>query len=391
MKFKTILRITFFLLLYVQFQAQTLTNIQVLEGNKNSLLNTENFLTIHQAPLSLFLDCPPNCTTTANEIRNWLNVSEYVKKNAKNILELIEVQKKFPLIYLYDKKSEDIAIQSTAYSIMAQASENQLNDYFSKNSISGVSEQLIRHEISNIRMELEKSVLPLVTISATGNIRNIASEPDKQEPVAAGTGTLGASFSIKKDIYSVQFNVASTLDTVKNNFGNGILSPTKGKFFQSGSIEWYHNCHDNYWLHYNVYLASQTWEIEKAIIYKNATVFGVGAHFCDRLINGKIAETDIGLDLEAGIGVRFIGGNVRNMLSNPTDSIKYVNVLPSTKSCFVGIESGFTLNFGQIVGALQASYYLKGKQSWVDDLTGLQLSVGISVRGDLLKATVGGN
>ena len=91
------------------------------------------------------------------------------------------------------------------------------------------------------------------------------------------------------------------------------------------------------------------------------------------------------MDAELGVSGRFLGGDVRNVLKTEIGNKKYLESFPSKRWGFLGVEGGFTLNFGQLVGAVQAYYLFPKKNEPIEGLSKLQISFGVSVRGDIIK------
>jgi|GEM_PF-6062096 len=325
---------------------------------------------------------------TNDELQNWQDASLYARDNPDEFSRLLEMQSRYKSYLPIDPNSADIRYKTLAYAALALQDPSTLESYLTDNGFDAGSTERrsVENEIRALKTAIARITSPTISVFATGNIRSIATNK-APEPTTTGTGSLGATYASSKNVYSAQFSVASTLDSTKSGFGSYLLAPLNGKSLKSAIIEWFPklNWSQNSWLHVYGNFASSLWEVQKDSIYRNVSTLGLGLLYHHRIFEGLIAETEVGLDGEIGLAGRWLSGDVRNLLNSPVSKAKYLNIFPTEKNFFTGIEGGLSLNFGQVVGALQAFYIFPKKDEPIDGLTGLQLSVGLSVRGDIIR------
>lgn len=336
-------------------------------------------------------------------LEEWREAARYARDNTEDFAKLYIAISNYSKDLGLPSSQNNIALQSAIYGVLAMGDKEALNRYYKLKDIPESSEKHkeIAKEIKALKTIVNRIYSPMVTVFASGNIRGIATNTSP-ESTTAGTGTLGAFYSSSDNIFSAQLAVASTQDTIRSGFGTLLLAPGNGKSFQSAIIEWYPRIGKefewlhptNSWLHLYGTFSASLWEIEKdangnCTSCKSVSTVGFGLLYHHRLFSGLIADTEVGLSGEVGIAGRWLGGDIRNMLIDDIDTEKYLSIFPSKKSFYPGLEGGLTLNFGQVAGALQAYYLFKKKNEPIDGLTGLQISVGLSVRGDIIRGFLG--
>lgn len=328
-------------------------------------------------------------TSNAREVlATWQKVTEYATNNQEEFNRILEFATKFPDLVQVIPQSASPEISALAYSILVLQASSVTEKYLSESGFTEGNELMtaVRKEMKELKGLISKASSPKISVFATGNIKGAALNNSK-EATSTGTGTLGASYSDSKNIISVQFSVASTMDTVNKGYGSSILSPVSGNLLKSAVLEWFPKIKKlpNSYLHFYGNFSSSLWEVEKDKNYKNASIFGFGALFHQKLYGGFLGETGIGVEFEIGPAIRTIGGDLRNLIDSDVTKEKFLLVFPTTRNYFPGVEGGLTLNFGNVVGALQV-YYLTGKKGeHIEGLTRAQISVGLSVKGEIFK------
>ncbi|RYZ32984.1 MAG: hypothetical protein EOP49_36640 [Sphingobacteriales bacterium] len=260
--------------------------------------------------------------------------------------------------------------------------------------LKGFEDEGVRSEIANeireIRSILESIVRPSVSVFAAGNIRGVATG-QSNEPLSNGTGTIGITYSSARNVFSGQIAVAATQDTIAGDFGSGILAPANGNALRSAILEYYTlfgRLGSKYWLHLYGATASSAWRLtDRAGASSNrlASTFGFGALVRRQLFSGSLAETKVGIEAEVGFAGRWLDGDVRNMLNDTVEKAQYLTSFPTERNFFPGLELGMTIGFGSIAGSVQAFYLLPKENEPVNGLTGLQLAIGLSVKGDIIR------
>jgi len=377
--------------------SQTLTNLPLLQRKRSETDLSNLPSTISNAALNTF--AAPALAVGAStdprptdELTRWQEAARFARDHQEVFSKLLEMYSNFGEIIIIDWNSGEPNLRTLAYAVLSQQNQTTLNQYYADNRITdGTIKTAIESEINALRTAIKKISSPTITVFATGNIRSIATNKTP-EPTTTGTGTLGATYASSKHVFSAQFSVASTLDTTKSGFGSYLLAPLNGKSLKSAAIEWYPklNWSNNSWLHLYGNFASSLWEVQKDTIYKNISTIGIGVLYHHRIFEGLIAETTVGLDGEIGIVGRWLDGDIRHLLNDEANTAKYLKAFPTKKSFFTGLEAGLTLNFGQVVGALQVFYFFSKKDEPIDGLTKLQISVGLSVRGDIIRGFLDG-
>lgn len=378
--------------------AQTLSSVPVLQRKKadvdvQKISRLYSETTISKLfPAPSFKDDTEKKKSINEEIENWREASRIARDQTNSFARLMEAYGQYGELINISTGSEGVQ-KAVAYAVLASSGEEVIKKYFTEHEIETADDKdKIQKEINALKKIIGHLTDPSVTVFASGNIRGVATSK-APDPTTAGTGTLGATYADSRNIFSAQIAVASTQDTTRSGFGSIILAPANGKSLQSALIESYHRICGNSrsWAHFYATFGSSLWEIQKDSLYRNASVIGLGAMYHYRFFNGMIAETQVGLDGEIGICARWLDGDVRNLLNDSSGTLKYLVAFPTEKNFYAGLEAGITLNFGQVVGALQAYYLFPKMKESVDGLTGLQLAIGISVRGDIIRGFLSGN
>lgn len=229
-------------------------------------------------------------------------------------------------------------------------------------------------------LELEGSDSAIVTVFADGNIKGLIT--NSEQKTTTTNGALGISVVKNKIIWNAYINIASTIDTLKSDYGKVILNPASGKGFTSGLLEFY--IKDivkkyNIGLHCYASGSSSNWSFKDTS--KSATVFGLGALVTKDIINGKIFG-----DNEAAFCFEF-GPSYRGVFGNISNNMDFYNRLMGTKgNHYLGFEGGLVIRFNNVTAGIQG-YWLNdivGKKK-IDGVTSFQITGGISISGSILK------
>jgi hypothetical protein len=373
--------------------SQTLSNLNSVKKN----VSTSN-LKLDKADLSAFASkffssaVNKSSLTQADivsETENWQNAARYARDHKDQFTRLIMAQTSYPDL-VNANPGAPVPLRYAAYAILASQGDDAINAYYSKYKISDADKQIIQPEINALKNAINNISSPSVAIFATGDIRGAATVNSSQN-TTTGTGTLGVTYTSSKTVYSLKIAIASTQDSIKSGYGSFLLSPSNGSALKSGIFEIYKKItnDDKSWVHFYVTMASSVWQIAqdnttKTTVTKSASTAGLGLLYRRQLINGLVGNSPVGIDWELGLSGRWLGGDVRNLLLSDEGTAQYLAIFPTKKDIFIGPETGFSLNFGEVTGSFQAYYLFKGDKP-IDGLTGLQVTAGLSVRADLIN------
>ncbi|MVT12291.1 hypothetical protein [Chitinophaga tropicalis] len=384
---------TLLIILPTCVSGQTLSNINTLQSAREKIAVKEvrKIISATNVPDSVRENARTDSYARKREIQHWKDAAKFARENTEDFVELLDFYSKHMKANDLSDHFNTPSTKSIYYASLAVQKPAVLERYFSEYSFDpdGKERKEVEEEIEVIKSFVLKSSKPTASFFASGNIRNVATSKST-EPLAGGTGTIGISYSSNRHLFSAQVAVAATEDTIRSGFGANVLSPVNGKALKSGLLEWYPQITKNInnWLHFYGSFSSSVWDVDttsSGSLTKSASVIGVGAFFHRRLFGGELGETTVGLDAEFGVSGRFLGGDVRNLLKTEIGKTKYLESFPSKRWAFLGLEGGFTLNFGQLVGAVQAYYLFPKTSEPIDGLSKLQISFGVSVRGDIIK------
>lgn len=215
-------------------------------------------------------------------------------------------------------------------------------------------------------------------VFADGTIRGTAEGKEASEGV--GTGALAISLDHGDKLWYAAVTVASTEDTLSDNFGTALLAPGSGKALSSGLISvLYHDfMATGFGLHPYLSTSSHLWSINDTT--RSATVLGFGVLFRRDLGTQEVGGKDVSLAAEIGPTSRFLGGDVLDLSESARDK-----EIGTSNTVFLGLESGATLSVGDLVGSVQLYYLFGNQEDRVLGLSNLQLVAGFSIKGELFR------
>ena len=186
--------------------------------------------------------------------------------------------------------------------------------------------------------------------------------------------------------------MAASQDTVRSAYGSFLLAPANGSGLKSAILEYYRRLGrlgSRDWLHVYGTTASSVWALgddgSGNSLSNSVSTFGIGILYHRQFFSGRLAETEVGIDGEIGVAGRWLDGDIRNLLNDSATKAQYLSAFKTEKNFFAGLEAGMTINFGQVIGSVQAYYLFPKAKEPINGLTGLQLAIGLSVRGDIIK------
>lgn len=221
-----------------------------------------------------------------------------------------------------------------------------------------------------------------VSIFADGNLQGLVADADGAEGLASGA--LGISVARgEKVLWLASINVASTSDTITNNFGSAILTPAGGKSLTSGTLELYYK---NLFkirgkeISLHTYASASSAKWKSATDVKSATVSGLGVTIVNDIIDSQSRENSVYLGFEFGLSYRTVLGDA----INEEDFLQ--NTIGIKGNSFLGFEGGLKIKFNRITAGLQG-YYLwdieNGEKT--DGITSFQIVGGISITGAIFQ------
>lgn len=215
-------------------------------------------------------------------------------------------------------------------------------------------------------------------VFADGTIRGTAEGKKAAEGV--GTGSLAVALQRGRQLWYAAITVASTEDTLSENFGPALLAPGSGKALSSGllSVVYMDRFGQGWDLHPYISTSRHLWSVNDTA--RTATVLGLGLLLRRGVGTQQVGGKDVSLALEIGPTARFLGGDVLDLSESARDE-----GIGTSNTAFFGVESGATLSVGDLVGSVQL-YYLPGQdEDRVLGLSNLQLVAGFSVKGELFR------
>jgi hypothetical protein len=236
-----------------------------------------------------------------------------------------------------------------------------------------------------------------VQVFAEGNIRGLAAPPengDGKDVTTAATGLLGVTVQKATTIWTASISVASTVDTLRNAFGESLLLPGTGSTLVSGllavrgkerSLRFF-TLPKNLGLYAYGSSSKSVWSrdvtdsIGTALTdSSSATVIGLGGGAFYDVVQTRIGETQVGLTLEAGVAMRSVGGDIS---ATKHDSLRASVIGNAGDRVFWGLEGGPQLTFGNVTGALRLYFF---PHKGVEGFSKAQVSAAFSVRASILE------
>jgi hypothetical protein len=218
-----------------------------------------------------------------------------------------------------------------------------------------------------------------VEVFADGNLRGLMA--NTSDGSAAATGALGISVRRPNIIWNGFINIASTIDTLSEDFGSIILNPATGRNLSSGLVEAFVKTKHKIGQHYYMSASSSYWKSDS--VTKSATIIGMGALGTLEILNGLSGQNDLYFGVEFGLSYRGISGNVTN------NEEYYKKTLGTSGRHFAGLEGGLVIKFNQVTAGLNLYWLhdLKGKAK-IDGISSVQLTAGIKISGAFFKGVV---
>jgi hypothetical protein len=406
---KNLIYFIVFLLAFHSGYSQTLSSLSHLQ-NKISFVNDGNiksaFKNQNKVKLSLINLYNNNKSITiipADKLNiektYWREAAEYAKSDEPKLFGYLTSVAKYPELFPPNFDSKDENVRNLSYIVLALQSKNDIEDYFTDTKITNDEDKKqIYFFINDIISSVKKIGKPTVSLFASGDIVGSISNQGTQgtpNQSTIGTGSVGVRYVTNKNIVLAKVYIASSQDTLKNNFGQSLLSPAKGEALGSALIEWYHATSlkelGNPWIHAYGSVASSLWNLDSTnsnTLTRSASILGIGVLLNWPVFNGKIANTDAGLNLELGCSLRYFGGDIRNFLNSGSDSASFIKAFPTRKNTFIGPEFGMSINIGDVSAAIQAYVYSGKKGEQINGLTRLQFSFGISINASVISGAL---
>lgn len=267
-------------------------------------------------------------------------------------------------------RAAEVATSDAAYSsVRARAANDQKRGEFDTERLR------LRAAYEEVAAEEEEEGGTKVFVTADGNFRGVTNGGGEGAPV--GTGSLSLTAVTGFANLKAGIAIASTQDTVRDDFGTAMLAPASGRALTSGLLD----ARLNYLPVHLYFTASRSlWQVQDtpSVITSATTVLGMGALLYGELAAAKVQETDLRLSIEGGVALRFLGGDFMAL-----DSTTRRSVLSTSRSAFIGPEVGMQITVGKMAGALQLYYMPHNDHDRVPGFSGLQLVAGIGVSGEL--------
>lgn len=372
--------------------AQTLSNLSNLQSRFSFITDrklTKQLVLPDGSAKGLGISGDP-----AWELNKWANAVSYADEHVDDLEKMFSAVK--TNIFTLSLNSDNEAIQNLSYIVLALESQDKIEKYLRDNNIKGEDRKLVELCIQQIAKVVKTLANPTVSVFATGDIAGaISSEGSGTgSQNIAGTGSVGVLYSTSRNKILARIFVASTIDTLRSGLGQSLLNPVKGKA-GSAIIEWYRSLNVSAlgvpWLHLYGHFSNTAWKFDADSVKstnRSVSILGAGALFNWTVFKGKIASTELGLNLEAGMSFRYLGGDVRSMLKNESDSASYIRSFPTNKNLFLGPEFGISVSVGSVVASLQGYWYIKSSQHQVPGLTGLQFNFGININASVISGSL---
>lgn len=217
-----------------------------------------------------------------------------------------------------------------------------------------------------------------VSVFADGDVRGLISNDSEDQ--TSTTGSIGVTVIKNKTVWTACINIASTIDTLKSDFGKVVLNPSSGKRFTSGLVDFRAYGENNKGFHAYISGSSSYWKLEKTT--KSASVLGIGALMSYDIIPYSAAknENEIAFGIEGGLSYRAILGNIS------LDNLHLQESLGTKGNHFLGVEMGIYIKFNQVTAGIQG-YILRDLEcnEKVDGITSFQITGGISISASIFN------
>jgi len=350
---------------------------------------------------------------------SWLSASQYASNKPTQLNAYLQIFTKGDTAVTNQFKnlnSDNPATKDIAYILLALQDSLDIKQYFK--SLRNLGGHILDSEDIQMKMNYIKDVVSKLipkdkdhfSLLASGDFLSTVQSSTIGSNNSILSGTLGVSYIHKNTSLIGKIILASTQDTVINNYGSQILVPAKGKGFGTWiagvcqTINWSKDSLRTWNLNLVGAVSTQHWRLDSSQLnnldsinakmdntfIESATIagidftlsHGVGIEDSIPVGNNKYA---LSFSYNLGVGERLLGGDVLKPLENKSSILYktkyYANRFPTTRTAFFGFEAGAIISVGPIMAEFEV-YYLpsspKDKQP-LYGLTGLQVAFGASI------------
>jgi len=213
-----------------------------------------------------------------------------------------------------------------------------------------------------------------VSIFADGNVRGVMTGGTQQSTVA--TGSLGLEINRDTYAYSALVVIKSSVDTLTDQVGATLLTPIVGNSLQAGLIDLHLR---DTWpllgtrvaLHGYLAVSQTVWAHQDSASRVVVWSMGVMPHW--DMEKGTVGENEVRLGVEAGIGFRYVAGDITPFLRKA--------LLASPRKMQGGFEAALEIQWNKITARVQPSWYIGRPR--IPGLSGWQVAGSFGMRGDV--------
>jgi hypothetical protein len=279
--------------------------------------------------------------------------------------------------------------------------------FFSAMSIQLYSQQTLNDSTKSTLNQTKKdegNSNTILSISAEGNIQGILTGSSSE--TTTQTGAIGVhiiSFTVDSNHqlktlkefseFSAKISIASSVDTIRNDFGGAVLNPVTGS--QSAFIEWRGRilknepwCNPLGWnLRFYGVMSSGIWS--KDSLSRRVTTYAWGLSYFYDFINLAARENPIIVRFDAGITGRGVLGDI----TGDENKGFRESVFGADNRNFLGFELGLTIQINS-VKAFFSYLYLRPisptffSNEQVPGVTHGQVLAGINIRADIFEVSL---
>jgi hypothetical protein len=365
-------------------------------------------------------DSTMRADTLKTEKENWLLADEFAHNSQaqlKSFLDVFSTGDTAATNQFRDFHSNKPSIRNISYILLSLRDTSDIDNYFNwLKDLGGQSDDSadVQIKMNDIHATILKLTLKDSThfsIFASGDFLNtIQSNPSGTNNNIL-SGSLGVNYRPNSSLaLNARVILASTQDTVVDNYGSQLLAPAKGKGFGTGivGINWVlpgsRNKTRTWALNVTAAASSQHWRLDSSKIYnldtvnakmdstftRAATIFGIditainAVAIKDSLPIGN-AKYALSFGYNAGIAERILGGDVLDPLKNKASILyanhAYTDRFPTTRRFFFGLEAGTAITLGPVTTEFEMYYFPNSSKDLhpILGLTGLQVVFGASI------------
>lgn len=214
-----------------------------------------------------------------------------------------------------------------------------------------------------------------ILIFGNGGLKQTVTGNNEEDNPA--TGSLGASFIVNgRSDLTVGFTINklnSTLISDSKDFGSNLLIPDLGG--TSFTLSWTRYFYDKLGIYGEILVANSKWEIDSLEYNASPVALKLGGYIAP-FGNLSRGSNFITLAFFAGYSSRSLLGNLTN-----EDSIRK-QYFGTEKTSFHGLEIGANLILNKTKFFINLPILFADN---IDNLTGGQVNIGVTISGDLLK------